>query len=38
VLAREVYSAYNSFTGNKEQQKDVTFIVFKKVKIDNEQH
>lgn len=38
VLAREVYSAYASSEGVKEQLKDVTFIVFKKVKIDNEQH
>ncbi len=38
LMAREVYSAYSSFAGIREQQKDVTFIVFKKVKIDNEQH
>jgi serine phosphatase RsbU (regulator of sigma subunit) len=38
VLAREIYSAYKSFIGGSEQQKDVTLIVFKKVKSEIEQH
>ena len=38
VITRELYMAYNSFVGTKEQLSDVTIIVFKKVKTENEQH
>jgi len=38
VLAREIYSDYNSFIGEKVQQSDVTILIFKKVKTENEQH
>jgi len=38
VITRELYLAYNTFIGGKEQLSDVTIIVFKKVKTDNEQH
>ncbi len=36
VLTRELYMAYNSFIGSKEQLSDVTIIVFKRLKADNE--
>jgi len=38
VITRELYVAYNSFIGAKEQLSDVTIIAFKKVKTDNEQY
>ncbi len=38
VLAREIYSDYNSFIGERPQQTDVTLVIFKKVKTENEQH
>jgi len=38
VITRELYLTYNSFVGSKEQLSDVTIIVFKKVKTENEQH
>jgi len=38
VITRELYLAYQSFIGTKEQISDVSVIVFKKVKTDNEQH
>jgi len=38
VITREIYMVYNSFIGTKEQLSDVTVIVFKKVKTENEQH
>lgn len=38
VITRELYMAYNSFIGTKEQLSDVTIIVFKRIKGENEQH
>ncbi|HNX24694.1 MAG TPA: SpoIIE family protein phosphatase [Spirochaetota bacterium] len=38
VITREIFMTYNSFVGTKEQLNDVTAIVFKKVKTENEQH
>jgi serine phosphatase RsbU (regulator of sigma subunit) len=38
VITREIYMAYSSFIGTKEQLNDITVIVFKKVKTENEQH
>lgn len=38
VITREIYIAYNTFIGAKEQLSDVTVVVFKKVKTENEQH
>ncbi len=38
IISREIYMAYRSFIGEKEQINDVTVIVFKKVKTENEQH
>jgi len=38
VITRELYLVYNSFIGTKEQLNDVTIVVFKKVKADNDHH
>jgi len=38
VISRELFDAYKLFTGKKDQLNDVTVIIFKMVKTDNEQH
>lgn len=38
VITRELFIAYNSFIGKKEQLSDVTIVVFKRIKTENEQH
>lgn len=38
IITRELYTAYKSFIGTKEQLNDITIIVFKRIKMENDQH